>query len=52
MGEKLGKSEKSNQAGVGFVEFLQGPWGVSKEKGAKKDPYGPVQGSCGGDACN
>ena len=38
MGGKLGKSEKSSQAGVGFVEFLQGPGGISKEKGTKKTP--------------
>ena len=45
IGGKLGKSEKSSQAGVGFVEFLQGPGGISKEKEAKKDPHGPVQSS-------
>ena len=45
MGGKLGKSEKSSQAGVGFVEFLQGGGGALKSQmGPKKDPHGPVQG--------
>ena len=44
MGKKLGKSEKSSLAGVDFDEFPQGCGGVSTEKGAKKDPHGPVQG--------
>ena len=45
MGEKLEKSEKSSLAGVDFGEFPQGCGGISREKGAKKDPPGPVQGS-------
>ena len=44
MGKKLEKSEKSSLVGVNFGEFPQGCGGVSKEKGAKKDPHGPVQG--------
>ena len=39
MGGKLGKSEKSSQAGVGFVEFFQGYGGALKsQKEPKKTP--------------
>ena len=49
MGGKLGKSEKSSLAGVGFVEFFQGCGGALKiSNGAKKDPHGPIQGRGGG----
>ena len=48
MGGKLGKSEKSSQAGEGFVEFLQGCGGALKSQmGPKKDPHGPIQGRYG-----
>ena len=45
MGKKLGKSEKSSLAGSDFGEFPQGHGVVKKEKGPKKEPHGPVQGS-------
>ena len=39
MGGKLGKSEKSSQAGEGFVEFLQGCGGALKSQmGPKRTP--------------
>ena len=43
-GKKLTKSEKSSLASLRFVEFVRDYGVCLKRKGAKKDPYGPVQG--------
>ena len=48
MGGKLGKSEKSSQAGVGFGEFLQACGGALKrKKGDQKRPSWPCSGGGG-----
>ena len=51
MGKKLGKSEKSSLAGSDFGEFPQGYGVVKKEKGPKKEPHGPVQGTVRASEC-